>query len=119
MVTTAQLATMRAQQTALMDKSATVTNPGTATANAYGGEDAGTATTVTTVCRVAPPTAADQRTAERVGQVVDTVVTLPYGTAVTDQSTIAVGSLSYAVTYFNTEESRQTAVRAFCRTVRN
>lgn len=121
LITAADLAMFRADQAANMPFSCVVTTPGTPTENAYGGEDAGTPITVTVNCRVGVPNASDQKTAERLGQVVDALVTLPYGTSVPDSATIAVSDTgrSYDVAYTNAEQSDQTAVRAFCRTVRH
>lgn len=115
------LSSCAADQLLAMDKLCTVTVPAADVDDAYGGTTAGS-TTVTAgiACRVGSPNGSDQKVAERLGIVMDAAVTLPYGTDVTDRTTIAASNgKSYDVTYVNTEQSYQIAVRALCRTVRS
>lgn len=101
---------------ALLTDTCTVSTPGTPSANAYGGEDAGTPTTASAICKVDDPSGTDQQTAARASAVVDAVIWLKRGTSVTEQSTITVNGHAYAVSYVNTDAQR-TLVRAACRRV--
>lgn len=121
LITAADLADFRATQAANMPFTCVVTNYAADVDDGAGGTTPGATTTVSVACRVGVPSANDQKVAERLGQIVDALLTLPYGTAVTDRSTIAVSDTgrSYDVVYVNTEQSNQTAVRAVCRTARS
>lgn len=115
---------IRAQATASLDKTCVVTTPDAEVDDASGGTTPGTATTATVACRVATPTGSDQRVAERLGVVMDAVITLPFGTVIDRRGTIAIsGGPTYEIVYANStgandEQSYQTAVRVFCRSVR-
>jgi SPP1 family predicted phage head-tail adaptor len=101
----------------LLDQSCTVSTPGTATADAYGGETPGAATTQTVICRVDAPTGVDQTVASRLGVVIDAVIRLKRGTVVTSADTITVNGRDYAVSFVNADEADQTMVRTLCRRV--
>lgn len=99
---------------ALLDQTCTVSTPGAATADAYGGETPGAATTATAICLVDDPSGADQQVAERLGVVIDATIWLKAGTAVEPTSTITVNGHAYQVSYVNAD-ARRTLVRALCR----
>lgn len=121
MFTAAELADMRAEQAAAMPFTCVVTTPGVETDNAYGGTTPGVATTESVACRVGVPNANDQVIADRLSVRVSDILTLPYGTAVSPRGAIAVTETGkdYDVTYVNTEQSYQTAVRVFCTSIRS
>jgi subtilase family serine protease len=104
----------------LLDQTCTVSTPGTATANAYGGEDPGTPTTQTGIpCRVDSPTGGDQKIAERLGVVINAAVSLKLGTAVGSTGSITTersGNV-YQVNFTNEDESDRTMVRCGCKRV--
>ena len=101
----------------LLNQSCTVSTPGAATADDYGGETPGASTTQTVICRVDTPTGADQTVASRLGVVIDAVIRLKRGTVVTSADTITVNGRDYAVSYVNADEAEQTMVRCGCRRV--
>ena len=117
----AELADLRAEQAASFDKICVVSNPGAEVDDLAGGTTPGTPTETTVNCRIGSPRAIDQEVANRLGIVVDTMVTLPYGTTVSNRATITctTNGKSYEVTHINTEQSYQTAVRAMCQSIRS
>lgn len=116
----AELADLRAEQAASFDKTCVVSVPAADTDDDAGGTTPGTPTATTVNCRVGSPSGSDQRIADRIGIVMDTVLTLPYATTVTNRSTIvASNGKSYDVTYVNDEQSYQTAVRVYARSIRS
>lgn len=105
-----------ALKAAILSQTCTISTPGTPTANAYGGEDAGTPTTATARCKVDDLTGSDQKIAERLGVVADTTIWLEVAAVVTPTCTITVNGHAYAVSYVN-EDAQRMAVRAVCRRV--
>ena len=113
-----QLTQIRAQATASLDQTCTVSTPGAESIDAAGGTTLGTPTTESVSCRVATPNGSDQRIAERLGVVIDAMITVPHGTTVDREATIAVsGGGTYEVVIPNDDESWKTAVRVGCRRV--
>lgn len=117
--TAAELTELRADQVAALDKVCVVGNPAIDVDDAAGGTTPGAATETTVACRIGSPRATDQEVADRLGTVVDTVITMPQGTTVSDRATITCAGRSFEVTNVNTEQSSQTAVRAACRSIRS
>lgn len=113
-----QLTQIRSQATASLDQSCVVSTPAAEVQDGAGGTTPGSASTETVVCRVATPNGSDQRIAERLGVVIDAMITTPYGTSVDRKATIAVsGGGTYEVVIPNADQSWKTAVRVGCRRV--
>ena len=118
----AELADLAAVHVLTFDQLCVVVTPGTMTSDGAGGEIEGTPSSVTMACRIDPAGAIDQQIAERLGQTVDAVVTLPLGTVVTDRQRIdaPAGGAVYEVVTTNTDPSQswRTAVQALVRRIR-
>jgi len=112
--TASDLAELRAEQIAAMDKSCAVLTPVAGVSDGAGGSTPGTPSSATVVCRVGNPTAQEGVTAERQSQDTDVAITLPFGTLVTRSSEITVGGNTYRVVNDNTIQSNGVAVRALC-----
>lgn len=121
MFSAAEMTELRADQVSAMPYSCVVSNPAVEVDDAAGGTTPGTATTVTVACRIGSPRASDQTIADRNGIVVDAVLTLPFGSVVSNRATIscATNGKTYEVTNVNDEQTDQTAVRVFARSVRS
>lgn len=121
MFTASELADMRATQLEAMPFTCVVTTPATEVEDGYGGTTPGSPSTASVACRVGVPSANDETIADRLGVRVSDILTLPYGTTVSPRGLIAVteSGKSYQVTYVNTEQSYQTAVRVFCTAIRS
>ena len=116
LLSSAQLTAMRAQATASLDQSCTVTTPASEVDDGAGGTTPGSTSSVTVACRVSTPNGSDQRIAERLGVVIDAVLTVPHGTSVDRRGTVAVsGGGTYEVVVPNDDESYKTAVRVLAK----
>ena len=117
MFTAAELTDLRAEQAAAMPLTCTVVTRAAETSDSYGGTDAPSESTVSVACRIGPPNGSDQQVAERLGVVVDAVVTLPYGTTVPQRGRVEQGGRAYEVVTTNDEQAYQVAVRVLCRRI--
>lgn len=116
MFSAAELADLRAEQTASLDKSCAVRTYAATVIDAEGGGDP-TSTDMTVACRVGNPTAQERIIASRMGQAMDNVVTLPFGTVVASTSQIVVDSATYEIVGTNDGQSNQAAVRVMVKRV--
>lgn len=118
----AEMADLAAVHVLTFDRMCALVTPGAMTSDGAGGETEGTPSSVTVACRIDPAGAIDQQIAERLGQTVDAVVTLPLGTVVTDTQRIEAqdGGAVYEVVSTNTDpdQSWRTAVQALVRRIR-
>jgi SPP1 family predicted phage head-tail adaptor len=113
-----QLTQIRTQATASLDQTCTVSTPGAESIDAAGGTTQAAPSTASVSCRVATPNGSDQKIAERLGVVIDAMVTVPHGTSVDREATIIVsGGGTYEVVIPNDDQSWKTAVRVGCRRV--
>lgn len=103
-----------------MPFSCVVSTPAAEVIDAAGGTTPGSTTTATVACRVGVPSGNDQKVAERLGLVVDAMITMPYGTSAPERGTIEVTTTgkTYEIVRDNSEQSYQTAVRVMARQVR-
>jgi SPP1 family predicted phage head-tail adaptor len=108
----AELTDLRADQEDAMDKTCLVVTHGATVSDSAGGWTPGTDTTVSVACRVGPPSNDERVIAERLGQQVDAVVTLPYDTTLSAANSITVDGVTYQVEGINAAQSFVTAVRA-------
>ena len=118
----ADLADLAAVHALTFDQTCAVVTPGVMTSDGAGGATEGAPSAVTVACRIDPAGAVDQQIADRLGQTVDAVVTLPLGTVVTANQRIdaPAGGTMYEVVTTNTDpnQSWQTAVQALVRRIR-
>lgn len=118
----ADLADLAAVHALTFDQMCAVVTPGAMTSDGAGGETEGAPSAVTVACRIDPAGAIDQQIADRLGQTVDAVVTLPIGTALTETQRIEApdGGAVYEVVSVNTDpnQSWRTAVQALVRRIR-
>jgi hypothetical protein len=111
-----ELADMRAEQESSFDQTCTVRTFGAIVVDVEGGGDP-TSTETSVPCRVGNPTAQERVIAARLGQEMDNVVTLPYGTVVASTTKIVVDSSTYEVVTTNDGQSNQAAVRVMVKRV--
>lgn len=113
---------LAAVHTRTFDQTCAVVTPGAMTSDGAGGETEGTPTTLSVPCRIDPAGALDQQIADRLGQTVDAVVTLPVDTALTATQRIEApaGVAVYEVVSVNSDPSQswRTAVQALVRRIR-
>lgn len=112
-----QLAQVRAQQEATLDRTCGVVTITPGASDSAGGFAAGTETSASVACRIAPPTGRDREIAARLGLELDAVITLAHGTSVAPEQEItdtATGA-RYQVVHANPAQSWRTATRVYAR----
>jgi len=104
------------------DQLCAVVTPGAMTSDGAGGMTEGASSSATVACRIDPAGAIDQQIADRLGQTVDAVITLPIDTIVTALQRIEAPASDavYEVVTTNTDpaQSWRTAVTALVRRIR-
>lgn len=119
MVTADELADLRAEQTAALDRPCAVRTVTLGAGDAAGGFGADTTSDAAVACRIATLSAQERQIADRLGIDADAMVTLPYGTAVAQTAAIidqATGR-TYHVARVNDGDSYQAATRVYAKRI--
>ena len=117
LLTTEQLTRMRAQTSESLDRVCTLRTLIPGASDSAGGFSADDAADLSVACRIAPPSARDRVIAERLGLEMDTVITLPHGTAAATTAEVlddATGE-RYQIVHANPAQSYRTATRVYGR----
>lgn len=113
--TAAEMADVRAEQSAALDQSCVLRTFGAGTVDAEGAELPGTATDTTVDCRKALLSSNERAIADRLGKEVDAVFVFDWGTTVPDTAQVIHSSGTFEVTGLNLGTSYQSAVRAVAK----
>lgn len=109
--TDAELDDLRAEQEASFDQTCTVRTFAAATVDAEGGTSPGTETDTETPCRIGVPTAQERQIAARLGQELDSTITVAWDVSVPITANVIVDSDTYEVITTNATQSYRAGLR--------